>query len=60
MTIYKAEVFVELEYDTLCSGCFFYSGGGGFTNMCELTKDEWESETCDRPVWCPLKEVKVL
>lgn len=59
MSLFKAEVFVLLEYDSLCWGCFFFSGGGG-ENECELAFTKWESDECVRPAWCPLKEVKVM
>ncbi len=59
MTIYKAEVFVELHYEHLCSGCRFLTCGMD-TNTCRLVEKEWETETTDRPKWCPLKEVQVL
>jgi hypothetical protein len=57
--MFKAEVYIELDNNNLCAGCFFFSSGSN-TNVCELTGDEWESETCDRPEWCQLKEVKVM
>jgi len=57
--LFKAEVYVELEYETLCSRCFFFSGGSGF-NECSLMSKAWASDTTDRPEDCPLKEVKVM
>jgi hypothetical protein len=59
--MYKIEILVDLEYDTLCAGCPFYSGGSTDNdNVCTACGKHWESDTCDRPDFCPLEEVKVM
>ncbi len=59
MSLFKAEIYIDLEYDNLCSGCRFFSGSSG-TFCCELTGEEWDAETTDRPNICPLQKVNVL
>ncbi len=60
MTIFKTEVYVELEYEHLCHGCPFYDYMGGNFRECSATKQRWQSEQCTRPDWCPLREVEEM
>jgi hypothetical protein len=60
MTIFKAEVYVELRYDSMCCNCPFHSGQYSDNKSCSLADREWEAEVDERPEWCPLKEVKVM
>jgi hypothetical protein len=56
MTLYKAEVYIELQYENLCYRCIFAGA-----SRCKLSNKKWMSEeTNDRPSWCELKEVKVV
>ena len=55
MTIYKAEIYVELEYEKLCYGCPFFR-----EPTCSLARKDFESDEDLKPDWCPLQEVKVM
>jgi hypothetical protein len=56
VTIYKAEIYVELEYTNQCYGCPFFR----HTLRCSLAGKEIDQEEDLRPDWCPLQEVKVM
>ena len=56
MTIYKADIYVELEYTNLCYGCPFFSN----TTRCSLARKDFDTEEDLKPDWCPLQEVQVM
>jgi hypothetical protein len=62
MSKFKAEVIVDLIYDSLCYGCCFYDYMGGNFHECSATNTaadtRWEAENCNRPMWCPLQKVE--
>jgi hypothetical protein len=56
VTIFKAEIYVELEYTNLCYGCPFFR----HATSCSLAKKDFDTEEDLKPDWCPLKEVQVM
>ena len=57
--MFKAEMFIELEYTHLCYRCPFYHYMGGNVHECDIG-ERWEADDNMRPKSCPLQEVKVM